>query len=119
MLMTVTSKDPRMATPIPETEKPSKNEAVNQNKNPFITNINKPNESNVMGRVKKTNKGFTNKFNNPRINAAIRAAYSPSTSTPGTSLATSNSARDVTKTRAISFIKNSIRVNRRQVNSRV
>lgn len=72
-LTILTMSDPTTAYQKPSTEKPSINEAVNQNKEAFITTINKPNVTIVIGRVSNTNMGLTNKFNKPITIAATSA----------------------------------------------
>ncbi len=82
--MTETINDPSIATQKLETLNPSMNEAANINNAPFITNINNPRVTIVIGSVSTTNIGLTIKFNAPSITAEIIAGYIPDTSMPGT-----------------------------------
>ena len=72
-LTILTINDPITAYQKPSTEKPSINEAANQNKEAFITTINKPNVTIVIGRVSNINIGLTNRFSKPITIAATSA----------------------------------------------
>ena len=104
VLIILTKTEPIRAAPKPETAKPSKKDAVNQNSTALITKINKPRERSVIGKVRKTSIGRTNTFNKPSIKAATIAEYKPSTVTPGSNFATISSAKAPISTRAIIFI---------------
>ncbi len=68
-----TISEPRSAYQNESTVKPSINEAANQNKEAFMTNINKPNVSTVIGKVRINKIGLINKLRSPIITAAMMA----------------------------------------------
>ncbi len=67
----------------PLTAKPVTNFPAKSIMTAFITNKNKPNVSNVAGKVKNTNKGLTNIFNNAIVKATTTAVVKLSTKIPG------------------------------------
>ena len=71
--MTETKNEPSKAGMNPSTEKPWINEAANQNNAAFITNVNKPRVSSVIGKVNKIRIGLTIRLSTPKITAAIEA----------------------------------------------
>ncbi len=72
-LTTETINDPNRAYQNESTVKPSIKEAANQNKEAFITSINRPNVSTVIGKVRINKIGLTNKLRSPIVIAAIIA----------------------------------------------
>ncbi len=72
-LTTETITDPKSAYQNESTVKPSIKEAANQNKKAFMTSINRPNVSTVIGRVRINKIGLTNKLRSPIVIAATIA----------------------------------------------
>jgi hypothetical protein len=103
-LTTETIRDPSNACQKLSTEKPPINEDANQNSRAFITNINRPRVSTVIGRVSINKIGLTNRFNKPKVTAAINAGYRPSICMPGTYEATTNNIKVVSNKRVNIFM---------------
>ena len=72
-VITETNKEPNKAVQKLFIVKPSINDAANINNPAFITNMNKPRVSIVIGKVNTTNTGLTSRFKSPKIKAAISA----------------------------------------------
>tara|TARA_B100001146_G_C16119778_1_gene407502 strand:- start:231 stop:545 length:315 start_codon:yes stop_codon:yes gene_type:complete len=96
--------EPMSAVQNPETEKPSRKDAANQNNKPFITNANSPSVSNVIGSVNTKRTGRTTAFKMPSTIAAMMAMYTPSTAIPGTKYAITSKVSADNKIRKIIFI---------------
>ena len=86
------------------TEKPSIKFPANKMIKAFITNKNSPNVNTVMGSVKMTNMGLTNRFNKAKTTDTIIAVTYPSTVTPVKTWAKINTATAVNKSLRMSFI---------------
>jgi len=71
--MIETIKAPKNALKNPSTSNPFMNVLKNQKRNPFITSVNKPNVSSVIGNVNNIKIGLNSKPTTPHKNARISA----------------------------------------------
>ncbi len=100
------------------TEKPSINLSANKIISALIISKNKPNVTIVIGKVKITKMGFTNRFNTDKTTATIIAVIYVSTCTPVKKYAITNTAIAFNRSLIISFIFNIFYINF-QKNSRM
>lgn len=86
------------------TENPSIKLSANKMIKALIINKNKPNVTMVIGKVKITNMGFTNKFRTDKTIATIIAVVYVSTLTPVKKCAITNTAMAFNRSLIISFM---------------
>lgn len=93
MLIIDSSIEPNNAATKPDTANPGTIFPMSQNKRAFITKVNNPKVSRLIGSVKSNNRGFIVIFTIPISNAAHNAGIKPARLTPGTTQATKSKDR--------------------------
>lgn len=85
--------DPSNAAKKPWTTNPGTSLATSKNIRAFITKVNSPNVSKLIGSVKIIKRGLINILTSPTANAAHSAGTNPARLIPGTTQATKSNAK--------------------------